>query len=1651
MSLRRLLLLLAGLAGLAAALPASAVRPPDPGSVLPDFDARWSRGHRLAAAAVLANGGDTSALIAGPAAQPGELRRAARLELERALGDRVLLRWDEVTGAPRLLHAARGWLSGPDTRPAAVVAREFLLAHRELWALSEKQVLELREVQQASLGRGGALIHFAQEIDGRPVDHGHVSVAVGADGRVLAALGGGLTAAVPGRRFEARLSPAEALLGLAGIAQLPLSSAPAAERLSGDGAVFRLPGLAVGEVEVRQVVVPTVRGPRLAWRARIEPPGGLASYEVVLDDATGQALRRQNLVRYLDTRGRAFRVHPDASVHELVRFPDTEDYRTDSSPAGWVELDQTIGNNAYVQDDQAADNEDTPGQVATADPPPPGLVFDFAFTGVPANDLEQSITQLFYGINWSHDRFHQLGVDEASGAYQSSNFGRPGLEGDPVLGDALDGSGMNNANFNPQPDGTSGRMQMFIWNVDGAFKDSSNDVGVVIHEYTHGVSTRLVGGAAEVGCLGFGQGGAMGEGWSDYFAASWLGDTRIGSYLTADGEGIRNFRLDENPPAAEPDIGKDYGDYCEYPGDDQAAGACGVHANGEIWSGFLWTVREALVGLYGPTGADMADRLVVEGMKLTPCSPSMLDARDGVLLADRLLNDGAHFCLISGLAAARGYGFSASSDGTGDPDPDEAFDPWPQCVDAGTIAFTREGLEAGAAEALYSCEDGIVLAVTDGNAGVGPIEALLTSSGGDSERVALAAGPDPAVHAGAIATAAGAPVPDDGVLQVADGDTLTASYDDPDLGAPVEASAAIDCRARIRILGHRITNSTCDEDVVPGFPELPGFLDAGEAADLVIELANDMPTPLRGGVSVTTDRPDLITILPAATPLALDLPAAVGTTPGRQTLTVRAACVDDFMGATAATLQVSVLAQGFDPAATYDLGIELDRDYELQAGLVLSFDPESETAPPVGPDWETGEVEAPIGNEWTIVECSAATGSRSYRLGPADCTGEYTDEQGVPWLSPPVLDIAQPNSVAAKLVNLSFQHDVDLGAGGAFPIFDADGVVVMAVDDPMAVDFSDPFSLGDISLAYYAQLAPFGLTANTDDWEPQSIEVDPARVAADLLQPFRIVWYFVPDITPSEFRGIPVEAVAEGYYLDDVVLTYDLVNSVPSTASCTAPPTVFSVPVVAQPPGAVACGGEPVLLDASASEGLGCGVGEELDYRFLAGGAPVACFDDAAMTMARVQDADGWGTGAQCWDFPAADTTWEVEVRCRAVPDVTDLRTVAARVLDGTAILEAAPASLCGAEPLTLWAGDSAVAGCPGGLEYRFSDAAGPLDCDGDGSPDDFGPVDTCTIANPGVDVEALLEVRCAELPDCAFSEVRLVPQLLIVPVAEEQDPTASPYCPGAAVPVTGVSTMVTGCDGTVEYLWTSPLGVDTGWRTSPRVNLVLTEDEDVTLTVRCSTAPDCVETTIIPLDVREGAFDLSHVDDPAACPDAPLQLAAAELEALQCLGAPEYRFIRDGFPFDCDGDGVDDDWGPSETCDTVYVAGGGSYRVDVRCDVEPGCLISSATVRIEPVGGGPPTGDPQGTLLVAKSGDCPPGDLLLDWSDTGRDRLSFAVLRSDDPSFPAPLTDHLLAEVDGAAAHADATADCRPGPSTLVRYYTVLDRDSCTGEILPP
>jgi len=60
-------------------------------------------------------------------------------------------------------------------------------------------------------------------------------------------------------------------------------------------------------------------------------------------------------------------------------------------------------------------------------------------------------------------------------------------------------------------------------------------------------------------------------------------------------------------------------------------------------------------------GAAVAERIVVAGMKLTPCNPTMLQARDGIIQADQNINAGANRCRIFRAFAGRLMGSGASS------------------------------------------------------------------------------------------------------------------------------------------------------------------------------------------------------------------------------------------------------------------------------------------------------------------------------------------------------------------------------------------------------------------------------------------------------------------------------------------------------------------------------------------------------------------------------------------------------------------------------------------------------------------------------------------------------------------------------------------------------------------------------------------------------------------------------------------------------------------------------------------------------------------------------------------------------------------------------------------------------------------------------
>jgi len=74
-----------------------------------------------------------------------------------------------------------------------------------------------------------------------------------------------------------------------------------------------------------------------------------------------------------------------------------------------------------------------------------------------------SVTNIFFVNNFLHDWFYDVGFDEASGNAQQDNYGRGGAEGDPILAEAQDYGGLNNANMQIPADGNNPRMQMFLF------------------------------------------------------------------------------------------------------------------------------------------------------------------------------------------------------------------------------------------------------------------------------------------------------------------------------------------------------------------------------------------------------------------------------------------------------------------------------------------------------------------------------------------------------------------------------------------------------------------------------------------------------------------------------------------------------------------------------------------------------------------------------------------------------------------------------------------------------------------------------------------------------------------------------------------------------------------------------------------------------------------------------------------------------------------------------------------------------------------------------------------------------------------------------------------------------------------------------------
>ncbi len=484
---------------------------------------------------------------------------------------------------------------------------------------------------------------------------------------------------------------------------------------------------------------------RLAWEVYVEDARTPNVFRTVLDAQTGEVLWRQNITLYdhIPAHGQAFTdespnpntptgtstglvARTDTAFTGIASFPHNDPHFDWWNGSGEADRNTTRCNNVRAKQDRDGDNDDGEGFFTTVSEnfnPALDLTMD------PSVSVNAAITNLFYWNNILHDRFYRLGFDEAAGNFQSDNFGLGGSGGDPVQADAQDNrapadpddASLCNANMNTPGDGSSPRMQMFQCDHDGSLatpeRDGDFDNPVIVHEFGHGVHSRLVP------TQGFQVGN---EGWGDYFAISffaqpgddldanyelgwWLfgGGIRRQPYSTDQSVFTRTYAdITDGAACAVGFCSNDNTDTCSEDEDCGAGNSClfqactfdtdcdsppqpvdlglcspEVHNTGELWAETLWLMRANLVRKYGfDTGGRTADLLVIDGMKFSPDNPDFLEGRDGILEADGATNGGVNQCLIWNAFAKMGMGFSAVTIDEFDINPIEAFDTPSACT-----------------------------------------------------------------------------------------------------------------------------------------------------------------------------------------------------------------------------------------------------------------------------------------------------------------------------------------------------------------------------------------------------------------------------------------------------------------------------------------------------------------------------------------------------------------------------------------------------------------------------------------------------------------------------------------------------------------------------------------------------------------------------------------------------------------------------------------------------------------------------------------------------------------------------------------------------------------------------------------------------------
>lgn len=420
--------------------------------------------------------------------------------------------------------AAQVAAKAPAPAFAQATALQFIQTRAASLGLAPADVSDLRITDTyASAHNGLTHVWIQQQYKGIPVYNALFGLHITSDGavehtghRFQPQLAERIQSSRPTLGAAEALDRAQQLMGFEGFARPGLR-----EKISTRQFLFEPGAIARAPISVELLYKPQSDGRLpLVWMVVFEPVRSSDVWHLAIDAEDGRLWSKYNRVLYckagqaepacpnveipapaapaaaqpLPSAGAAYRVFalplesPSEGGRSLVTEPASP-----ASPYGWHDVNgvpgpeytYTRGNNAWAYDDsgnQGLGSESLSVSGGAA------LNFDFPYdpNAEPTANRSASITNLFYMTNMMHDLFYPFGFDEQGGNYQVNNYGRGGFEKDHVNAEALDGSGTDNANFEPTADGFQGRMQMYVWNRGGGRLVTVNAPEAVANQYFAG-------------------------------------------------------------------------------------------------------------------------------------------------------------------------------------------------------------------------------------------------------------------------------------------------------------------------------------------------------------------------------------------------------------------------------------------------------------------------------------------------------------------------------------------------------------------------------------------------------------------------------------------------------------------------------------------------------------------------------------------------------------------------------------------------------------------------------------------------------------------------------------------------------------------------------------------------------------------------------------------------------------------------------------------------------------------------------------------------------------------------------------------------------------------------------------------------------------